>query len=316
MFTRALFAAAAMTALCGGGALAQRPSYDRHFLDSTEYFIAHDSLNGAYQYLAVARLVQAPSAATRGEGQFLVVGSGAGFEAGQRVWTRWSWRTRQAETVEAALGTGVFCLNVTENDVYRAPRSRDEALNGGWFWTTITDVSDLFRQEVRAGDYRLSVACLRVDVAAGPGAAVAAGPPQLDGHFLDSAEYFIAPNELSGAYQYLALGRMVIGPTETSRGEAQFLVVGSGANYTVGQRVWTHYYWRSRRATPQEATVGRQVFCANLSESDVYRGPRDRAEALNGGWFWTTITDTSNLYRQEVQAGDYRLGLGCLRVER
>lgn len=317
MVHRILFGAAALTALCAGGASAQRPTYDRHFLDSTEVFIAPDSMSGASQYLAVGRVLTPPSPATRNEGQYLVVGGGASYTTGQRVWTRWVWSTRPASAQEAALGTTVFCLNATENDVYRSPRDRNEALNTGWWMTVITDVSDLYRQEVRAGEYRLGLDCLRVSAS---GTADRAGLPPAqavyDAHFLDSAEYFISPDELSEGFAYVAVGRMVVGPTETSRGEAQFLVVGSGASYTIGQRVWTRYYWRTRPAMQQDWTLGKRVFCLNATEGEVYRGPRNRSEALNTGWWATTITDVSDLYRQEVRAGEYRLGLGCLRVVR
>lgn len=311
--------AAAVAVLCTGTAAAQqRPSFDRHFLDSTEYFIARDSQTSAYQYVAVARVLTPASAATRNEAQFLVVGGGGGFEDGQRVWTRWFWQTRPATPQDAGLGATVFCLNKQADEVYHGPENREEALNTGWWATTVTDVSDLYRQEVRAGEYRLGLDCLRVSRTAL--AVAAAGPPApavFDGHFLDSAEYFIAQRDMgAGAYQYVAVGRMLVGPTETSRGEAQFLVVGGGAGYTIGQRVWTRYYARSRQATPADITLGKKVFCLNRQEGEVYQGPRDRNEALNTGWWMTTITDLSYLYRQEVRAGQYRLAPGCLRVER
>jgi hypothetical protein len=244
------------------------------------------------------------------------VGAGGGLENGQRVWTRWHWRTRPATPGDAALGTVVFCLNKEAEGTYRGPDNREEALNTGWWMTTVTDVSDLYRQEVRAGGYRLSLDCLRVSAATPAAVAARAAPAAFDGHYLDSAEYFIAPRAMAGAYQYVAVARMITGPTETSRGEAQFLVVGAGAGYTIGQRVWTSYYWRTRPATTQEVTVGKVVFCLNAEQDGVYRGPRDRSEALNTGWWMTTVTDLSYLYRQEVRAGDYRLSPGCLRVER
>mgnify|MGYP001576378505 CR=1 FL=1 len=109
---------------------------------------------------------------------------------------------------------------------------------------------------------------------------------------------------------------MIAGPTETSRGRAQFLVVGPSAGYEMGERVWTQYYWRSRAATPQDAVVGKRVFCLSERANEVYRGPRDRGETLNSGWWTVTITDVSNLARQEVQCGIYRMNLNCLRVER
>lgn len=319
MFRKPLMAAAGLAAVCATAALAQQPSYDRHFLDSTEYFIAGEDLTGGSQQVALAQMVEAPSARSRGEAQFLVIGGDASgrYEVGRQVWTRYYWRTRPATAPEASVGQRVFCLNKGVDGVYREPASRDEALSGGWFATTITDVSDVFRQEVRAGEDRLSLGCLRVNAA---GSWAAMGPPPTpaayDQHFLDSAEYFIATHEPSAPDEQVAVGRMVTAPTSTSRGEALFLVVGGDAsgNYSAGQRVWTRYYWRTRPATTQEVRRGKVVFCLNAADDGVHRGPNDRSEALNGGWFRTTITDLSDLFRQQVRAGENRLGLGCLRV--
>lgn len=145
-------------------------------------------------------------------------------------------------------------------------------------------------------------------------------PAQFDRHFLDSAEYFIAVGEMSGAYQNVALARMVIPPSSTSRGDAQFLVLGGGGRsrstygFTTGQRVWTRHYWRTRAATTEDIAPGKVVFCLDTRDNGVYRAPGDRAEALNVSWFMTTITDVSDLFRQEIRAGDYRLNIDCLRV--
>lgn len=141
-------------------------------------------------------------------------------------------------------------------------------------------------------------------------------PPALDRHFLDTAEYFIAPEAIGGSSAYVAVGRMTIAPTNTSRGEAQFLVVGSGAGYTAGQTVWTRHFWRTRQAQTADIRLGRRVWCLNREEDGVYQGPRDRGEALNGGWWTATIADLADLFRQQVGADGHRLATGCLRVER
>jgi hypothetical protein len=131
-----------------------------------------------------------------------------------------------------------------------------------------------------------------------------------------AGEYFIAPGQRSWEWDRVAVGRMISGPTAAQRGRAQFEVVGPSAGYELGQRVWTQYYWASRTATLEDVVVGKRVFCLSKDTNAVYRGPRDRAEALNSGWWTLTITDVSSIGRQEVQSGIYRLGLTCLRVER
>ena len=295
---------------------AQQPTLDRHFLSSDEFFVAPESLSGAFDRVAVARQVIGPTAQRRGEAQFLIVASGAGYEAAQLVWTRYYWHSRPAALDDIALGARVFCLNRTEDDVYRAPRGRDEALHEGWWSTVVSDLSDVSRQEVRADTRRLNIDCLRVNAATAPSDAPAAASATYDAHFLAADEYFIAPGERSWTWDRVAVARLLAGPTATSRGRAQFLVVGPSAGYGLGDRVWTQHYWRSRAATTEDAVVGKRVFCLGVSANAVYRAPRDRGEALNAGWWTLTITDVSNLARQEVQCGIYRLNANCLRVER
>jgi hypothetical protein len=57
------------------------------------------------------------------------------------------------------------------------------------------------------------------------------------------------------------------------------------------------------------------VFCPDLSnDAGAYRAPTSRAEATQNQWFVSTITDTSDLYKQEAQAGDYKLNINCMRI--
>jgi hypothetical protein len=344
--TRPFLAALTIAAFSVSPLVAQQPPLDRHFLGPDEFFVAPESLAHTLDWVAVARQVIGPTAPSRGEAQFMIVAAGAGYEVGQLIWTRHYWLSRPAATNDIAVGGRVFCHNRPEGDVYRAPRSRSDALEEGWWSTVVTDLSDLPRQEVRAGRYRLNVECLRVDATTEPSAPLpppaspspapapappppAAMPPMaapptepppapvgFDAHFIAGVEYFIAPGERSWTWDRVAVARMIAGPTEATRGRAQFVVTGPSAGYELGQRVWTQYYWHSRPATTEDAVVGKRVFCLSETANDVYRAPRDRAEALNSGWWTLTITDVSNLGRREVQAGIYRLGLNCLRVER
>lgn len=148
-------------------------------------------------------------------------------------------------------------------------------------------------------------------------APAAAQEPVLDNHYLDSAEIFISPQEATGSWTYLAIARMLEEPSARTRGEGQFLVVGAGAGYTAGQRVWTRYYWRTRIATQEDVRLGKQIFVPELSENGVYRQPNDRQEATNAGWWTATITDLTDMYKQQVTAaGEYHVNLGAMRVVR
>lgn len=311
--------AAVLATVAASPAIAQNPVLDRHFLDPNEYFIARDSMRGVTTWLGVARQVIGPTSMSRGEAQFLVVVGGGGYAIGQTVWTRYFWKTRPAATGEVALGKRVFCTNRSTNGVYRAPVSRDEAMHTGWWSAVITDMSDAFRGEVRAGAYRVNMDCLRVEATeeAQIAMAPAAIPTARDAHFIDPTDYFIAPDELHFGGEYLAIASLLILPSATSGGQAQFMVTGSQAtSYTVGQRAWTSHYVQTRVADAKELRVGTQVLMFNESADGVYRAPMNRAEALNGGWWATTITDVSNLFRGEVMAGGARVSVNALRVVR
>ena len=311
--------AAVLAAAAAAPAIAQNPVLDRHFLDPDEYFIARDSMRGVTTWLGVARQVVAPTSASRGEAQFLVVVGGGGYAIGQTVWTRHFWKTRPATTGELALGRRVFCNNRSANGVYRSPVSRDEAMHTGWWSAVITDVSDAFRGEVRAGAYRVNMDCLRVEATeeAQVAMAPAAVPTARDAHFIDPTDYFIAPDELHFGGEYLAIANLLILPSTTSNGQAQFMVTGSqGTSYVVGQRAWTPHYVQTRVADAKELHVGSRVLMFNEAADGVYRAPMDRAEALGGGWWATTITDVSHLFLGEVMAGGARVSVNALRVVR
>jgi hypothetical protein len=140
-------------------------------------------------------------------------------------------------------------------------------------------------------------------------------PAALDRHFLDATEYFIASDELRWSGEFVAVGRQLAVPSATLRGQTQFEVMGQGSGWQAGDRAWSGQFFRTRVATRSDLTVGKLVFCFNGMEAGAYRGPRDRAEAMNSGWFATTITDVSTLERyDEVKAGRTRLGVSCLRV--
>ena len=146
----------------------------------------------------------------------------------------------------------------------------------------------------------------------------AAQEPVLDNHYLDSSEVFIAQQEATESeWVAVAIARMLEEPSSRTRGEGQFLVIGAGAGWSAGQRVWTRYYWRTRIATPDDARLGKLIFVPELTENAVHRQPNDRQEALNGSWFMATITDLADMYKRQVTAaGEYHVALGAMRVAR
>lgn len=162
MVTRTLLLGAALAALCAAPARAQRT--DSHYLDpQNEYFVANEAYESGWKYVTLARMLRPASDETRGEAQFLAIGPGPNHEAGARFWSRYFWRTRIANPDEFSVGKMAFCPELmNESGAYRAPATRAEATQTQWFVSTITDVSDLYKQEVQAGDYKLNINCIRI----------------------------------------------------------------------------------------------------------------------------------------------------------
>jgi hypothetical protein len=141
----------------------------------------------------------------------------------------------------------------------------------------------------------------------------AARAQTMDQHYIaPDSEYFVADEDYNGGWQWVVLARMIRPASDSTKGEAQFMSLGG--NKTAGERFWSRYFWKTRVATPGDITVGKVVFCADLSDNDVYRPPHSRHETLENRWWMATITDVSDLYKQEVRVGDYRVNPNALRI--
>ena len=165
MVRRSLLLGAALVVASAAPAVAQ--TRDSHFLDpKNEYFVANQAYESGWQWVVLARMLRPASDTTHGEAQFLAIASGADHPVGQRFWSRFYWRTRIASQSDFAVGKVVFCIDLkNDNDVHRPPTTRAEALESAWWMGTITDVDDLYKQEVRVGDAHANVNCLRVEQA-------------------------------------------------------------------------------------------------------------------------------------------------------
>jgi len=144
-------------------------------------------------------------------------------------------------------------------------------------------------------------------------AGVARAQPRLDQHYLNAAEeYFVGEQDYSGGWQWVTLARMIRPASDTTRGEAQFMSLGG--NHPAGERFWSRYFWKTRLAAPDEIKVGKVVFVADLSEGDVYRPSHSRQETLENRWWMATVTDVTDLYKQQVVVGEYRVNVNAVRI--
>jgi len=150
----------------GGAAVPAAVGEDRHFIGADEVF--------ALQYegqetlpcheVGIARMVEAPSDATKGQAKLFSI------RAGKEIWSGHWWRTRCAEAGDLKLGTPVVFFKgpLSENRAHTAPSSKDLARPGGdaWFKSTVSDDSDLFKGVVKVAgyDYGVQVEALRVVV--------------------------------------------------------------------------------------------------------------------------------------------------------
>jgi hypothetical protein len=132
---------------------------DQHFIYSDEVFIDDRGYNGeGYSYVQLAKVLQVPDAAHKGQGRFFPI------VTGKEMWTEHAWTSAVATTAAITLGQTVLVFNDNHRGgVYFAPEDKKDARTGSWFICRITDVSDLFKQQVTvAGHYTVHTGNLRV----------------------------------------------------------------------------------------------------------------------------------------------------------
>lgn len=133
---------------------------DAHFIDKDIYFVSSssDSFKGTgYIYVRAAKVVTAPSAKTKNEGQFMIIHSG------EELWTKNYWKTRIATEKELKVGLVIIAFERSEDDMYKAPEDKSQAMSNNWFMVKITDMSDKFKGYVTtSGGYKVSLENIRV----------------------------------------------------------------------------------------------------------------------------------------------------------
>jgi hypothetical protein len=131
---------------------------DAHFL-APEHWIASDKQlrDSGYQYVYPAAALQAPSPATKNEGEFV------NLRNGKVSWTAHAWRTRPATQADLKVGQRVFMLHRSENKAYQKPRDRLDSFKHAWWTSRIADTSSAYKGVVTvAGGYQVAVDALRV----------------------------------------------------------------------------------------------------------------------------------------------------------
>lgn len=134
------------------------PQEDEHYIQADDYFVSsEDWEDGGYINLDLAKLITPASANTKKEAEFLMVYSG------EKKWLKNYWQTRVANKDELKLGTVVICFNYCEDDIYIAPKEKQDARSTNWFMAKITDTSDMYKGYVTvSGGYLVKLNNIRV----------------------------------------------------------------------------------------------------------------------------------------------------------
>ncbi len=131
---------------------------DAHFLFADDWFVADRAYpNHGWIYVYLGKRLRAPAEASRNEGQYLKVGDG------KEIWTAHAWRSRPAVAADLTLGATIIIFEHHSVDgVYQAPKDRQDARHGSWFMSKITDLDQMFKQVVRAGNYHAHLGAIRI----------------------------------------------------------------------------------------------------------------------------------------------------------
>ena len=129
---------------------------DEHYIGTDKYFVANEKLKSPWMYVNLATMKTPASAKTKKQAEFMLVRDGV------EMWTEFYWKTRILTEKEIKTGVVVIAFEASDGDVYRAPESKDEAIQNNWFMAKITDVSDLYKGYVTvSGGYKVKVNNMR-----------------------------------------------------------------------------------------------------------------------------------------------------------
>lgn len=140
---------------------APRSGDDAHYIQPDDYFIGKEELGGhTYIYVSLSKMLAAPTANTKDEGEFMKV------KDGQNVWTSYIWQSRIAAKSELRLGQHIIIFeDNSQRGVYQAPAKKDSARKGRWFYAKITDVSDMYKGFVTvSGGYKVGLNNARIPI--------------------------------------------------------------------------------------------------------------------------------------------------------
>ena len=283
----------------GGGASCENPQ--NHCLDADDLFIGDSAFENGYITVHAAKQQGQPNAT--GEAAFLNLGDGATKN------TKYFWKTHPMTDDEVKVGALMIALDHSEDNVYRAPDSRERATNSNWFLARIVNVDGLAQGHVLvSGGYKVARNALRaVDGDNSPRLTVGGTE---DKWYVKPDYWFIANNGLPATgYETVTLAVAIKAPSAETKGEGQFMKLGTG------EILWTKNAWKQRAATQADMKLGAYAIALDHSENNVYVPPTSREQALTGNWFVAKIVDVGQAYKGQVTfAGGYAVQIDGTRV--
>jgi len=126
-------------------------------------------------------------------------------------------------------------------------------------------------------------------------------PPSIaDAHFVQPDDFFITEEPLTDqGWIYARIAKMITPPTEDTKMQAQFLVTMDGST------VWTKFYKKTRIATREDFTLGKEVIFFDVPDQNgYYRHPENNQEARSGWWLYSRVVDTSELFKKVVMVAE------------
>lgn len=135
-----------------------------------------------------------------------------------------------------------------------------------------------------------------------------------DAHWLMADEFLVIEKEPAPGKSVDAwVAKQVTPPTEATKQEAEFFVVGGNKK---GQKLWSKFYYKTKQATADSFKLGDRVFFfSHYSTKDGYTAPKDRTQLLKGSWTVGTVTDNTELYKHYLTVGRTKVNELNLRVE-
>lgn len=131
---------------------------DAHYLTNSHWIFADKPLpDRGYIYASVGAVIEPPSRRTKNQGHFLDV------RTGEALWSGHAWRTRPAGERDVRVGDFVAMAHIGDRGLYRAPKSREEAMGRRWWIAKVVDTSEMFKGVIGvAGGHKVSVDAARV----------------------------------------------------------------------------------------------------------------------------------------------------------